>query len=116
MPPPISGAPPTWLTRSSVRTVVRLSRPTPHVAPHAGRGLAGKAPLEKPARAPSKRRPALIFWTISLICTFIGGAIGLLGVLGANGAPQEAAAAAVGCLIVIAPYAFARAVDELIRD
>ena len=92
------------------------------VAPYAarcsscGRTLAGKALVTNVARVPSKRRPALIFWTISLICTFIGGAMGLLGVLGANGAPQEAAAAAVGCLIVIAPYAFARAVDELIRD
>jgi hypothetical protein len=55
------------------------------------------------------------FWFVSALTALFGGAIGLFGGLVANGAPQQAAAAAMGCVIVIAPYVFARAVDELSR-
>jgi hypothetical protein len=55
------------------------------------------------------------FWVIALLASLIGGFIGIVGSLLARSAPQEAAAAAIGCIIVIAPYAFARAMDELTR-
>jgi hypothetical protein len=60
-------------------------------------------------------RIAQVMWVFTLLTSLGGGAVGAAGVLFANGAPQQAAAAAVGCLIVIAPYAFARAVAELTR-
>jgi hypothetical protein len=58
---------------------------------------------------------AKFFWVISLIAALLGAGVGFLGFAAANGAPQEAAAAAAGCLVVIAPYVFARAIDELLR-
>lgn len=57
-----------------------------------------------------------LFWIVSLLAGLAGGAIGLLGVFAASGAPQEAAAAAIGCLIAIAPYTFARAIHALLED
>ena len=58
---------------------------------------------------------AKLVWVGALIGAIIGASIGVGGVAVANGAPQEASAAAIGCLVVIASYAFARAVDELTR-
>jgi hypothetical protein len=54
-------------------------------------------------------------WVLSLITSIIGGLIGVAGFVFANGAPQEAAAAAGGLVIVVAPYAFTRAVDALTK-
>lgn len=48
-----------------------------------------------------------------MLCSLAGGSIGVLGFVAASGAPQEAAATAFGCLMVIAPYAFARAIQEI---
>jgi hypothetical protein len=56
---------------------------------------------------------AKFFWVISLLASVAGGAIGTFGFIAANGAPQEAAAAAFGCLIAIAPYVLARSVTAL---
>jgi hypothetical protein len=58
---------------------------------------------------------AILFHVISMLCAVVGGSIGLIGVVFSKGAPQEAAAAAIGCLIVIAPYVFARGVDAVTR-
>jgi hypothetical protein len=102
---------------------------TDKVCPHCRRGLTGRALLANPpgqllsgavdtASSPARPRPtgvAKMFWVISLLSACLGGGVGILGSIAANGAPQEAAAAAIGCLIVIAPYTFARAVDELTR-
>ena len=47
----------------------------------------------------------------------VGGAfVGFVTIASASGAPQQAAGAAIGCLIVIAPYVFARAMQELLSD
>jgi hypothetical protein len=62
-----------------------------------------------------RRGVATFFWVISMLASILGGLIGVGGSLLANGAPQEAAAAAIGCIVVIAPYVFARAVDELTK-
>jgi hypothetical protein len=71
-----------------------------------------KPSIPHPAR---KTGAARFFWSVSLLTSLLGGLFGFVGMLAANGAPQEAAAAAIGCLIVIAPYVLARAVDELTR-
>lgn len=58
---------------------------------------------------------AILFHAISMLCALVGAAVGLLGAVLAKSAPQQAAAAAIGCLIVIAPYVFARGVDAMTR-
>jgi hypothetical protein len=67
-------------------------------------------------RPKRSRTVAKIFWVISLLAVPLGGFIGFVSIASANGAPQEAAGAAIALLVVIAPYVFARAVDELIRE
>lgn len=68
-----------------------------------------------PEQARSKSGVARFVWVLAMFAAMIGGGFGFLGFVFANGAPQEASAAAVGSLAVIAPYCFARAVDELLR-
>jgi hypothetical protein len=78
-----------------------------------GKGLSGTA-LLAPAHQP-KPGGTKFFWVMSLLASLLGSAIGIGGSFAMNGAPQQAAIAAIGCLIVIAPYVFARAIDELSR-
>jgi magnesium-transporting ATPase (P-type) len=54
-----------------------------------------------------------ILWVLTIIGSVIGGLIVLGGVLGASGAPQEAAAAAIGVACAVIPYCLARAVSEI---
>jgi DNA-directed RNA polymerase subunit RPC12/RpoP len=56
------------------------------------------------------------FWVITLAGCVIGGLIGVLGVVGAHSAPQEAAAASIAVACAVIPYCFARAFDELDRQ
>jgi hypothetical protein len=59
---------------------------------------------------------ARFFWGVSMFAAILGGLYGVIGVtVIANGAPQEASAAAVACMVAIVPYCMARAVDELTR-
>jgi hypothetical protein len=74
---------------------------------------ADTAPEATAARTPS--RFVYIVWLFPMLSAIVGGLIGGAGVIFAKSAPQEASAAAIGCLIVIAPYTFARAVTELSR-
>lgn len=86
--------------------------------PHCGRSVAATgvaAQVTVQAIRASAKPVAKLFWGISLVASILGGLIGLGGVVGASGAPQEAAAAAIGCLIIIAPYAFAKGIDALTR-
>ena len=54
---------------------------------------------------------------VSWIITIIGSAIGLLTLiatlLGSNGAPQEAAGAAIAVAFAVIPYCLARALSEM---
>ena len=50
---------------------------------------------------------------ITIGSTLMGAAIAVFGMLAANGAPQEAAAAAIGCFFAVAPYCVARAVENI---
>lgn len=52
-------------------------------------------------------------WIITVIGGLIGGFILITGLMSANGAPQEAAAAAAGVAFVVIPYCIARASDEI---
>lgn len=58
---------------------------------------------------------AKIFWVVAMLGALLGGFIGIGGALLASGAPQEAAAAGIGCLVAMVPYVFARSIDELTR-
>jgi hypothetical protein len=53
------------------------------------------------------------------VATLVGSSLGALvfvvGFLGANGAPQEAAASAAGAALAVIPYCFGRALKELSR-
>ena len=80
-----------------------------------GKGLSGRDLLVVPVRK-DRRLVARIFWGISLLAVPCATFIAFAGIVGANGAPQEAAAAAIACFICIAPYVLARTSDELIRD
>ena len=55
------------------------------------------------------------FWTLSALSAVLGAIVMLVGVAGANGAPQEAAAAAIGIGLAVIPYCFNRALDEFDR-
>ena len=52
-------------------------------------------------------------WVLTMIGSVLGGLVVLFGVIGANGAPQEAAAAAVGISMAAIPYCLARAASEM---
>ena len=53
-------------------------------------------------------------WSIvPLIGSILGALVLVFGVLGAEGAPQEAAAATIGVGLAAIPYVFARAISEL---
>jgi ammonia channel protein AmtB len=56
-----------------------------------------------------------LLWLLTILGSLFGALVGLVGVLGANGAPQEAAAAAIGVACAVIPYCLARAVSELLR-
>ncbi len=78
--------------------------------PHCERSFAIR-PLfaENVSARPPRSAISKLFWVISLLASAAGVLTGLGGVAAAAGAPQEAAAAAIACLVVIGPYAFARA-------
>ncbi len=54
-----------------------------------------------------------LFWILTIIGVAIGGYIAIFGIMNAKGAPQEAAAAAMGLAAAAIPYILARAVQEL---
>ena len=54
------------------------------------------------------------FWSVlPLIGSILGALVFIIGSIGAEGAPQEAVAAAAGAALAIIPYVFARAVSEI---
>ena len=50
---------------------------------------------------------------IALVCGILAGVGGLLGILEANSAPQQAAAAAMACATAVIPYVIARSVEMI---
>jgi ammonia channel protein AmtB len=56
---------------------------------------------------------AKLMWMVTVIMSLVGAVIGFTGISAANGAPQEAAAAAMGLACAVIPYCAARALSEL---
>lgn len=52
----------------------------------------------------------------AVLCALVGAFVTTAGVLGANGAPQQAAAAAVGIAWAVIPYCIVRLIQERARD
>lgn len=52
-------------------------------------------------------------WKVSIICSVIGFLQGVVMVWTANGAPQQAAGAAMGIAWAVIPYCFCRAIQQL---
>jgi hypothetical protein len=53
------------------------------------------------------------FYVIALLASLLAGLILVLGLVTANGAPQESAVAAIAVAVAVIPYVFARAVEKL---
>ena len=51
-------------------------------------------------------------WIVTAIGSLLGALVVVGGVAAAKGAPQEAAAAAIGLALAVIPYCLARAVSE----
>ncbi len=51
-------------------------------------------------------------WITTAIFSVLGGLTVIVGISAANGAPQEAAAAAMGIAFAVIPYCLAKAVSE----
>jgi hypothetical protein len=56
---------------------------------------------------------AKFFWVVTIIMSLFGGLFAFVGIYTANGAPQEAASAAVGLACAVIPYCIARAFTEI---
>jgi hypothetical protein len=63
--------------------------------------------------APKKSPVVAFFWLLCLFASIVAGLFTLWAMHKATSAPQEAAAAAMGCVMVIIPYVFTRAVEGL---
>lgn len=55
-------------------------------------------------------------WVVTVICSLLGALTAIFGIASANGAPQEAAVAAIAIAFAVIPYCLARAVSELGRS
>lgn len=74
------------------------------------------SPYETATKTATRRRWLVrVFWVLALLADAFAVFVVYTGMMQANGAPQEAAIAALGCFIAIAPYVLARAVEEISR-
>jgi len=56
------------------------------------------------------------FWSLVIIGSVFGAITAAIGVMYAKGAPQEAAAAAIGIALAVIPYCLAKAVSEMKKE
>ncbi|KJK19713.1 hypothetical protein [Pseudomonas sp. 2(2015)] len=56
---------------------------------------------------------AKFMWIVTIIMSLIGAVVGFGGMFLASGAPQEAAAAAMGLACAVIPYCIAKALTEM---
>lgn len=54
-----------------------------------------------------------LLWIVTIAGSIFGGLILALGLLFANGAPQQAAVAGISISLAVIPYCLARAVSEI---
>lgn len=52
-------------------------------------------------------------WVVTIICCVIAGIVLMSTAFASDGAPQQAAGAAIAAALVVIPYVFTRAVSEL---
>jgi len=57
-----------------------------------------------------------VFWALAGLGSLVGGVMFFFALLTSNGAPQQAAGAALALGFAVLPYVFARAFDEMNRD
>jgi len=55
----------------------------------------------------------VFFWIVTILACIVAGFLFVMTITSSNGAPQEAAGAAMACAVTIIPYVFARAVEKL---
>ena len=65
------------------------------------------------SHAPANKRGGNFLWILTALGSVLGALVAIVGVLAATGAPQEAAAAAVGIACAVIPYCLARAASEI---
>lgn len=58
---------------------------------------------------------ARLLWVLTILGSLFGGLFVFFALTLSNGAPQEAAGAAIGIAFAVIPYCLARAVSELKR-
>jgi hypothetical protein len=58
---------------------------------------------------------ARIMWVVTFFSCLLGALVLVVGVLGADGAPQEAAAAAVAVALAVIPYCFTKSIEGMDR-
>jgi len=63
----------------------------------------------------SKSGVASLFWVVALAGAVVAGVVAVSGIMNAQSAPQEAAAAGMAVAIAVIPYVFARAVQALVE-
>ena len=56
-----------------------------------------------------------VLWMCTIIGAVLGAIVLVLSFVSANGAPQEAAGAAIAVALAVIPYCLARAVQEFAR-
>jgi hypothetical protein len=72
-------------------------------------------PTMKADSAPVGRLVRKVVWTIALAVMALAAMNGYLTIEIQESAPQQAAAGAISCFYMIAPYVVARAIDHLAR-
>ena len=94
--------------------------PSEAATPAASLPAAVSTPERRPApaevaEAAASRGFLKLAWIASLLGGMTAAMIGYIALYVAEGAPQQTAAAAIACLVAVAPYVIARSVQELAR-
>lgn len=58
-------------------------------------------------------RIMIVLWLVCILACLLAGAILFFTITSSEGAPQQAAGAAIACAFAIIPYVFARAFEKM---
>lgn len=56
----------------------------------------------------------IILWIVCILACLLSGVVLFYTIIDSEGAPQQAAGAAISCALVIIPYVLARAFEKLL--
>lgn len=73
----------------------------------------GRGQAESAARKEAGQEAVKALWVLTLLSAVAGAFLGIIGILEAKGAPQEASAAAIALAIAVIPYCFTRACEKV---